>query len=186
MKHFDVGKLTADGQGAGGCAVAGHYIKTVLEKAGELWPVDGVVEEKWQAVSAAISSTGTEVLGTSSRYQPDWFIDALVRLLPLLSNWNRAYAQWLGAGRPEDLVWFRTARRTAHKAIREAKNLWFKDEAAEIQHNHFGEKNVWKCIRDMQRCKRGCIASWVVTIHDEDGVPWCDSISAGNVILLRC
>ena len=66
MKHFDVRKLASDGWGVGGYAVAGRYIETVLEKGREFWPVDGVVKEKWQAVSAVLLSAATEVLETSS------------------------------------------------------------------------------------------------------------------------
>ena len=64
----------------------------------------------------------------------------------MLSNRNRAYSTWLGAGRPEDPVRFKTAQRTAHKAIKEARN------------------------RDMQCCKRGNISSHVVTIYDENDI----------------
>ena len=52
--------------------------------------------------------------------------------------------------------------------------------------NRFLGKEVWKCIRDMQHCKRGRIASCVATIHDEDDVPCVHSINVGDVILLGC
>ena len=65
MKHFDVGILSSGGHGVGGGTVANHYIETVLEKASESWPEDGAVAEKWQAVSAALTSAAEEVLGTS-------------------------------------------------------------------------------------------------------------------------
>ena len=55
MKHFDLGKLIS-------CAVASHCIETVLKKCCEFWPDVKKVVEKWQAVSAALSSAAIEML----------------------------------------------------------------------------------------------------------------------------
>ena len=41
--------------------VVDHYIETVLEKASESWPEDGTVDEKWQAVSTALTSMAEDV-----------------------------------------------------------------------------------------------------------------------------
>ena len=175
--RFDVEKLSSGGSGADGCAVADHYLETVLDRASASWPEDGAVEEKWQVVSAALTSAAADVLGTSSRHQPDWFIDSQSRLQPLISNRNRVYTRWLQSGKPEDLVQFRTVRRDTRRAVREAKTLWFKKKATEVERVGFGGKVVWDCIRDMQLGKRGRIPSQMVTVNDENDVP-CLSVDA--------
>ena len=71
------------------------------------------------------------------------------RLQPLISNRNRAYTRWLQSGKPEDLVQFQKSKRDTRQAVREAKKLWFKEKAAEVERVRFGGKVVWDCIGDM-------------------------------------
>ena len=141
----------------------------MLQKAGTSWPEDEVVEEKWRAVSTALTTAADNVLGTSSRHQPDWFSDSEY-IQPLFNNRNRAYNTWLQTGKAEDLVLFRGARRDTQWAVREAKNMWFKEKAAKVEHLRFGGNEVRNCIRDMQHGRRGRVSSRMITINDEDGV----------------
>ena len=148
-----------------------EYQEQVTEKAGEAWPEEGGVEEKWKAVSCALISSAEDLLGTAGCPQPDWFHDSLEELKPLLRLRNEAYSKWLGTERQEDLNKFKEARRNARRAVRRAKNIWFQEKAEQIERERFGGKKVWKCIRDMQRCRRGLLPVKAVTIEDEDGVP---------------
>ena len=118
-----------------------------------------------------------DVLGTITRRQPDWFQESLGQLRPFLDCRNEAYARWLGSGMQIDLTQFREARGEARRAVWKAKNAWFPEKAEEVEREWFIGKKVWKCIRDMQRGRRGLLPSRVVTIHDSDGVP-CVSTSA--------
>ena len=68
----------------------------------------------------------------SSHHQPDWFMDSLKHLQPLLARRNEAYSKWIGTGNPEDLVIFKMARQEARQAVREAKNRWFREKAATV------------------------------------------------------
>ena len=47
------------------------------------------MEEKWQVVSAALAFVADNVLGTSSRRQPNWFSDSHCRVQPFFNNRNR-------------------------------------------------------------------------------------------------
>ena len=40
-----------------------------------------------------------------------------------------------------------------------------------LRESVLGEKEVWQCIRDLQRGKRGRMVVRVVTVDDEDGKP---------------
>ena len=57
-----------------------------------------------------------DVLGASSRHQPDWFTDSQSTLQPLI---NRACARWLQTGKQKDLVHFQAIRRDTRRAVTE-------------------------------------------------------------------
>ena len=174
VKRYDVGKLACKEDGLEACE---RYQEEVMKRAKEAWPeVDGV-QEKWLAVHDALTSAAQDVLGVATRHQPDWFRESLGELQPLLKVRNEAYSRWLGTRKQVDLTKFREARGEARRAVRRAKNAWFLEKAEEVERGRFGGKMVWKCIRDMQRGRRGLLPTRVVTIHDAEGVP-CVSTSA--------
>ena len=72
---------------------------------------------------------------------------------------------------------FKQARIIARRAIRAAKNSWFQEKAKEAEKEHFGGKKVWKCIRDMQRGRRGLLPSRTVVIDSENSEPCSSSTS---------
>ena len=77
------------------------------------------------------------------------------------------YAKHIFRRPTDDHLQFRKARGEAQKAIRRAKNEWFKAKAEEVEQERFGGKKVWQSIRDMQRGWRGLLPSVSVTINDE-------------------
>ena len=174
VKRYDLGKFTGK---EGGQDVCEQYQEEVVKRANEVWPDEEGVQEKWLAVHGALTSAAEDVLGVVARRQPDWFRESLGELQPLLMARNKAYSRWLGTGKQEDLVKFREARGEARRAVRTAKNEWFLAKAEEVEREKFGGKKVWRCIRDMQRGRRGLIPSGIVAIHDTEGIP-CTSTSA--------
>ena len=48
-----------------------EYQEQVMEKAGEAWPEEEGMEEKWKAVSWALTSIAEDLLGMAGRSQPD-------------------------------------------------------------------------------------------------------------------
>ena len=65
------------------------------------------------------------------------------------------------------------ARRTARKVVRKVKNEWFQARAAEASAGRNGGTVVWKCIRDIQRSRRGMVSVRAPAVKDEDGRPCC-------------
>ena len=96
---------------------------------------------------------------------------------PALQRRNKLYNKWLATKQANDHLQFRKARGEAQRAIRKAKNEWFRAKAEEAERERFGGKKVWQSIRDMQHGRRGLLPSVAVTINDEDGNP-CTSPSA--------
>ena len=52
--------------------------------------------------------------------------------------------------------------------MRAAKSDWFKKKAEEALAGRFSGKTVWKCIRDMQRGRRGLVPARLSTIRNTD------------------
>ena len=171
-KRFNVSQLT-------GRAETGrqHYRDLVCRKVTEAWVNEGTVEEKWSATQSSLVRAAEEVLGHEERRQPDWFRDSAEVLEPLFDRRNLLYAKWLGSGNANDRQKFVKARQDARKAVRNAKDAWFRSKADVAQQRRFGGKEVWQSIRDMQRACRGLIPQRAGIIKDEEGQP-CTSVDA--------
>jgi hypothetical protein len=53
--------------------------------------------------------------------------------------------------------------------MRLAKNTWFQKKASEAERGRNGGKLVWRCIRDIQRGRRGLVPTRSTIVKDEDG-----------------
>ena len=62
------------------------YQEKVLELANEAWSEEDNVVGKLEAVCGALTSAAEDVLGTTTRRQPDWFQESLGQLKPLLKR----------------------------------------------------------------------------------------------------
>ena len=104
--------------------------------------------------------------------EADWFRENDGELRPLFEERSRLYAQWLSSGKVRGRRKFVKARSAARKAVRDAKNGWCRRKAVEASAGRNGGKVVWKCIKDIQRSRRGLVPIRVTTIvTDEDGKP---------------
>ena len=61
------------------------------------------------------------------------------------------------------------ARKEASRAVRAAKDAWFQRKALEAERGRNGGKLVWRCIRDIQRGRRGLVPVKAAVVKDEDG-----------------
>ena len=173
-RRFEVSGLTRVGDGEGGDAVSSlrqEYVQAVLERADRQWPEDGTAEDKWSVVRSALVDSAEETLGRARRRQPDWFVKSEDTIRPYLQMRNAAYTRWLASNNQCDLAEFREARGRARAAVRRSKSDWFRRVAAKVERERFGGKEVWQCIRDLQRGRRGRMPVRVVTVEDEDGRP---------------
>ena len=107
-------------------------------------------------------------LGFEDRRQPDWFRESEVDLKPLFAERNRLYALWLSSSMERDRKKYADARRVARQAVRVA---WFLRKSLEAERGRHGGKLVWRCIRDIQRGRRGLIPARSAMVKDEDGNP---------------
>ena len=57
---------------------------------------------------------------------------------------------------------FKESRGEAKWAVIEAKNRWFQEKAASVEESQLGGKQVWNCVWDMQRGRKGQVSSRVM------------------------
>ena len=110
-------------------------------------------------------------LGKECRKHPDWFREKASILKPLFEKRNKLYAKFLCTRKEDDRRAFAAFRTKVRKDIRDAKNDWFQNKVMEAQSGRFGGKIVWRCIRDIQRGRRGLVPRRSVTVRNEDGTP---------------
>ena len=79
------------------------------------------------------------------------------------------HALWLNTGSGRDRGKFVKTHTKARQAVREAKNAWFQRKALEAERRRNNGKGVWKCIRDIQRGRRGLIPTRTAVVKDENG-----------------
>ena len=108
--------------------------------------------------------------------------------MPLLSERNKLYNQWLSTRQERDRLKFAAARNAARLSVRHAKEAWFESKAVEAEKARFSGKIVWKCIRNLQRCRRGLIpvrSSLVRMKMAMSALHWMHSRNDGLDILLK-
>ena len=114
-KRYDVGKLL--NEEVERQEMCDRYLNEVLERTDEACKDDEDVAERWDVVRAALTTAAENVLGTTTRRQPDWFQESLNKLKQLLNLRNDAYTKWLGSGKQADLTRFKMARGEARRAV---------------------------------------------------------------------
>ena len=170
VKRFDVSKLLGACQDERGRElVKGKFVSGVCEELKKSWVESGSAQVKWDTLKSAMSEVGKRVLGQAKRREADWFRENEDVLKPLFEERSRRYTQWLSSGKERDRKKFAKVRRDARKAMREVKNKWFQRKAVEASAGKNGGKVVWKCIRDIQRSRRGMVPVRVTTVRDEHG-----------------
>ena len=170
MKQFDVMKLkgsATDKQGR--LTTRGLFQSRVAESLKQEWKEDAPAEGKWNLVKSALCESAESTLGRQTKRSPDWYRESEANLEPLYDKRNQLYLKWLSTGKDGDLKEFRRARVEARQATREAKNAWFLRKAKEAQAGRNGGKIVWKCIRDIQRGRRGLVPVKCACVRDEEG-----------------
>ena len=110
-----------------------------------------------------------EVLGYEDWKQPDWFRESEIDLKPLFAERNRLYAFWFATGNERDRKRHASAPWAARLAVRIAKDTWLQHKAAEAEKGRHGGKIVWRCIRDIQRARRGLVPERTALVRDENG-----------------
>ena len=129
-------KLTRSNNGAkeqSGQTLGELFQDQAAERAAASWPSDGQAEEKWAALRSALLESATAILPTEERHHPDWFKESAEELRPAIQHRHKLYIKWLATKKASDHLQFQKANGEAQRAIRRAKNDWFKAKAEEAE-----------------------------------------------------
>ena len=159
----------------------GSFVRVVEQELQTKWDETSAVQEKWDTLKTALCDGAKAELGYEDKKQPDWFRESEKDLKSLFSERNRLYVLWISTSKD---VYKAKYRRTARQAMRGAKDKWFQRKAFEAERGRHGGKLMWKCIRDIQRGRRGLVPTRSATVRDEDGASCC-STEAQNEIWRR-
>ena len=75
--------------------VLGRYLRTVEDKLQANWSTDNDIEGKWNVLKCALCEGARLELGYAKKRQPDWYRENANIIMPLLSERNKLYNQWL-------------------------------------------------------------------------------------------
>ena len=127
------------------------------------------IEQQWSEIRTAMYESAETALGFEKKKHPDWFREIATKIKPLLTERNRLYLKWRNTMRKTDHQNFAKMRSRVRREIREVKNAWFLEKAIEAQRGRNGGKLVWRCIRDIQRARRGHIPMRSAVVCDKQG-----------------
>ena len=101
----------------------------------------------------------------------DWFQESEVNLKPLFAERNRMHTVCFSDGRETSRRKYADACRAARLAVRAkaAKDAWFQQKASEAERGRNGGKVVWRCIRDVQRGRRGLVPVRSAVVQNKSG-----------------
>ena len=125
-------------------------------------------ESKDEVECALLDAAETE-LGYENRKQPDWFRESEADHKPLVAERNRLYVLWLSTGHKRDKKKHGNAHRIVRWVISVAKNAWFQCKVLEAERGRQSGRLVWRCIRDIQRGRRGLVPVRSASVKDENG-----------------
>ena len=140
---------------------------------------ENTLRQQWEAAKAicqgtmysmlekGILSAAEAVLPRTTRRQPDWFRDNQEQLQAFISQRDKLNSQWLRTGDTRDQEAFKNARRAVVKAVRNAKNSWFRDKADACQRAEHGDK--WRIVLEMKACHDGMRPARKVGVKKTDG-----------------
>ena len=144
-------------------------------------PTDTSCEEQWNVMRSALTEAAETTLGRGRRRQVDWYVEARDTIEPLLEVRNSAHRRWIAGGRRDaDYAEYRTARRVARNAVRDAKNRWFTSLAEKIEKARFNSAQVWSCIRSIQQARSGLPSRASVAVLDENGNLCASAVDQGQ------
>jgi hypothetical protein len=164
QKKLDVALLRSDTME--GCNARLAYEKALATE----WKESQILGQgvTYLAMEKGILRAAETVLPPLIRRQPDWFRDNETELQKIIRERDICNQRWLQSGGLREHEEFKKARRAVVKAVRRAKNSWFRNMAEACQRAEHGEK--WKIISQMKTCRDGMRPTRKVGVRKTDGL----------------
>ena len=85
---------------------------------------DGSLESNWPQLKDCIMESAEECIGHKKKKQPDWFLDSIDTLMPLVTAKREAHLKFLQTPTSTTRKEFRKHQRAVKRAVDEAKEAW--------------------------------------------------------------
>lgn len=118
-----------------------------------------------------------EAVGRGARRQPEWFLHAFDKLIPVIKEKDKMHAAFLGAvGRAAvgAKKRFRKAQRAVRDMVAKAKEDWICEVACRAESASRDGHVRWRCLKQLRGCSRGRTPRRQNAILDRNGELVCD------------
>ena len=126
-------------------------------------------EDNWGRLKRCTVESAEECLGRARKRQPDWFLDAIDTLMPLVTVKRRAYCRFLHAHTTSSKKKFRQHQRVVKKAVDEAKEAWITRVVREVECVRKDGKQRWMSIRKLQMAHVGRRPAQSTRLYKKEG-----------------
>ena len=77
----------------------GIFPDRVAQRLKAKWKNEGLAEEKWNFLKSTSCEVAESTLGKQTRRNPDWFVESVPKLKPLLDKRNQLYLKYLSTNK---------------------------------------------------------------------------------------
>ena len=133
------------------------------------WSECAPVQEKWDVLVSSTKEVAQEVLSTTSRKSADWFLECEQVIRPALEKRNQLLSTWLASNSRADRMKYVKQKSAVQRLVRQEKNKWFQEKAAEIEYGMNRSRAGWKSIRQLQVATWGMKPTTPRSIRNECG-----------------
>ena len=112
--------------------VHGRFVEQVCDLLEGSWDEMASGVEMWEVVRDSMVGATETMLGWETGKQPDWFKEKGTLLIELIARMKMLFQRWLRSGQNCDRQRYGLQSREVTKAVKKAKNDWWKEKANEV------------------------------------------------------
>ena len=126
-------------------------------------------EQNWETLKSCILKARKETVGRAKKSQPDWFLESIDTLQPLIDVKNKAHNQMIQSSAIASCKEFRRHQRLVKVTMDRAKEEWIRRTAQEGEKAVKDGRTRWQSIRKLQMAHTGRRPSRTTAILKKDG-----------------
>ena len=146
-----------------------EFNRKMLEMLDQDWVKNGSTSQKLSVLVESTIAAAEQCLSSEVKRSPDWFKESEDLIKPALEKRNTLMKVWLESGAEADRKNLAQQKGKVQRLMRQAKNQWFQQKAAEIELKLARSRSPWKSIRQLQSAKFGRKPVPPRALKQEDG-----------------
>ena len=126
-------------------------------------------KQTWEQMKSCIIEAAEESLGRSWKKQPDWLLESMDVVMPLIEAKNAARRRLLQSNTQANRRDFRSHQRLVKKAVDAAKETWVCRIAQSAEKDSRRGRVCWKSIKKLQTASHGRRSARSQAVYKESG-----------------